>query len=265
MPPASAWQPHSKPSGSDPVQLHDAAITPGTFAFVELHIEQGPVLESLNLPLGIVTAIIGQTRLELSFTGRANHAGTTPMHLRQDALAAGAAWVSAVERYARETAGLVATVGMIAVTPGAANVIPGSAVLSLDVRHASDTTRAQAVAALLEEAGKASVSRGVTLTSRETSRQEAVAMNEDLCHLLEAAVETPHRMVSGAGHDAMILAGCVPSTMLFVRTPGGLSHHPDEAVAEQDVASAIAAILRLLESPRLQPIFQPNFKQEPKL
>ena len=239
--------------GLDPAQLRDAAITPRTFAFVEVHIEQGPVLESLSLPLGFVTAIIGQTRLELTFHGRANHAGTTPMHLRHDALAAAATWVSAVERHACETAGLVATVGMMAVTPGAANVIPGSAVVSLDVRHASDAVRAEAVAALIDAARKASASRGVTVTSRETSRQDAVAMDEDLCHLLEAAVETPHRMVSGAGHDAMILASCVPSAMLFVRTPGGLSHHPDEAVAEADVASAIVAILRLLESPGLQP------------
>ena len=131
--------------GLDPAKLPLARITPGTFAFVECHIEQGPVLEALNLPLGIVTAIVGQTRLAVTFSGSANHAGTTPMHLRRDALACAAAWISVVEQHARNTPGLVATVGMITVLPNAANVIAGEAVLSLDLRHPSDELRAHAL------------------------------------------------------------------------------------------------------------------------
>ena len=236
--------------GLDPTSLDDAVLTPRTFAYVEVHIEQGPVLESLNLPLGIVTAIVGQTRLEVTFTGGANHAGTTPMPLRQDALAAAAEWITAVEGCGRQTPGLVATVGSIVVTPNAANVIPGTAVLSLDVRHESDRVREQAVAALVSKAGTFAGSRGVSVSVRETMRQTAVAMDPQLCRLLGKAVQAagiaPHRMISGAGHDAMIVASRVPSAMLFLRTPQGLSHHPDEAVLEADVQAAVQALSQFL-------------------
>ena len=227
-----------------------AELSAGTLGFVECHIEQGPVLEALELPVGIVTAIVGQTRLEVTFTGRANHAGTTPMHLRQDALAAAAAWISVVERHARNVMGLVATVGSIRVAPGAANVVAGSAVLSLDVRHAVDGLREQAVSELIAGAKREGAVRGVGVAAKEMSQQDAVGMDERLCELLAAAVEETgakaHRMVSGAGHDAMILAGKVPSAMLFVRTPKGLSHHPEEAVAEEDVQVAIEALVNLM-------------------
>jgi allantoate deiminase len=231
-------------------ETEPAELSAGTFGFVECHIEQGPVLEALELPVGIVTAIVGQTRLEVTFTGRANHAGTTPMHLRQDALAAAAAWISVVERHARNVMGLVATVGSIRVAPGAANVVAGSAVLSLDVRHAVDGLREQAVSELIARAKREGAARGVGVTAKEMSQQDAVGMDERLCGLLAEAVEETgakaHRMVSGAGHDAMILAGKVPSAMLFVRTPKGLSHHPDEAVAEEDVQVAIEALVNLM-------------------
>jgi allantoate deiminase len=237
--------------GLDPATLPHAGLTPGTFAFVEVHIEQGPVLEALDLPLGVVTSIIGQTRLELTFRGRANHAGTTPMHLRQDALAAAAQWIATVERHARNVPGLVATVGMIAVAPGAANVVPGEAVLSLDVRHAEDAMREQAVLQLVAAAERESQPRGVRVTSRETSRQAAVAMDPRLTSAIAGAVSAAalpvHRMVSGAGHDAMMLQSALPAGLLFVRTPKGLSHHPEEAVAEADVAAAAAVLLRLLD------------------
>ena len=236
--------------GLEPEALPAASLTPTTFAFVEVHIEQGPVLEALDLPLGVVTSIVGQTRLEVTFRGRANHAGTTPMHLRQDALAAASEWISTVERHARSVPGLVATVGMIAVAPGAANVIPGTAVLSLDVRHAEDAIREQAVEELLRAAEHSAKTRGVEVASRETSRQAAVAMHAHMVDALASAVAragfATHRMVSGAGHDAMILASSVPTGMLFLRTPNGLSHHPDEAVSEADVAAACAAMLHSL-------------------
>jgi allantoate deiminase len=237
--------------GLEPRDLSAARLTPETFGFVEVHIEQGPVLEALDLPLGVVTSIVGQTRLEVTFRGCANHAGTTPMHLRHDSLAAAAEWISAVERHARNVPGLVATVGMISVAPGAANVVPGGAVLSLDVRHAEDAMREQAVVELLAAAARTAAPRGVSVSSRETSCEAAVAMHPRMTRALASAVAGAsfpvHRMVSGAGHDAMILAAAVPSGMLFLRTPKGLSHHPEEAVGEADVGAACAVYLRLLE------------------
>jgi allantoate deiminase len=233
-----------------------AHLTPGTFAFVECHIEQGPVLEALGLALGVVTDIAGQTRYELTFTGTANHAGTTPMHLRRDALAAAASWIAAVERFAREQDGLVATVGMVRVEPGAANVIPGVATVSLDVRHAHDRRRELAAEHLLVEAERTAALRGVTVVTRETSRQDGVpmdcALTAELASAVEGATGVAHRMVSGAGHDAMILAARVPATMLFLRTPHGLSHHPDEAVIDADVALACEALRTFFERLEVQ-------------
>jgi allantoate deiminase len=237
-------------------RLDEAVLTPGTVGYLEVHIEQGPVLEALGLPLGVVTAIAGQMQLEVSFAGRANHAGTTPMGLRQDALAAAAEWVGVVERYATGVAGLVATVGVMQVGPGAANVVPGSAVATLDVRHAEDAVRERAAAELVAAAERAGSVRAVAVTVRELSRQAAVAMDVGMVGVISEAVEAPgfgvHRMVSGAGHDAMILAGKVPAGMLFVRTPGGLSHHPDEAVAEEDVVAAMTAMMNVLEGLEMQ-------------
>ena len=127
--------------GLDPAKIPEAVLHPDTFAFIEFHIEQGPVLEELDIPLGVVEAIAGQSRYELTFHGKANHAGTSPMHLRQDALAGAAEWITAVERHAQATAGLVATVGRVEALPGATNVIPGEVRVSLDIRHASDPVR----------------------------------------------------------------------------------------------------------------------------
>ena len=233
-----------------PQTFSDAALTPGTFAFFEAHIEQGPVLESLNLPLGIVTTIIGQSRLDLTFRGQANHAGTTPMHLRRDALAAAAQWICEVEAYPADDPALVATVGSIHASPGAANVIPGSVTVSLDVRHPSDETRLNAVAALVTKAESIAQSRGLTLTTVDRGAQASVPMDPGLRKALTtaAAPYAPHAMPSGAGHDAMILARAVPTAMLFLRTPGGLSHHPNESVSAEDVAAAITTCLSFLHS-----------------
>ena len=242
--------------GLDSENLADALISPNTFAFLEVHIEQGPVLESLDCPLGIVDAIVGQTRYELTFAGQANHAGTTPMHLRRDALAAAAEWMVEVERFAGNTNGLVATVGSIQAHPGAANVIPGKVVCSLDVRHPSDETRIHAVRELLKHAEGISRSRSVTLSVIETSQQASVAMNRSLRDTLSAAAPGALHMPSGAGHDAMILARKVPSAMLFVRSPGGISHHPSESVLLEDVQAALNACLRFLET------LKPEMKEE---
>ena len=229
-----------------------AELTAPPFAYLEFHIEQGPVLDSLNLPLGIVTAIVGQTRCEVAFHGEANHAGTTPMHLRRDALAAAARWTSIVERIARMTPGAVATVGSLHVHPGAANVIPGEARATLDVRHADDATRRALAAQLCRAAQKIAAHRKLEVTWRPYLDQPAVACDAALTASLQHAVQRSgipvHRMTSGAGHDAMIVAAIAPIAMLFLRSPGGISHHPAESVRPADIEAALAAGRHFLDA-----------------
>ncbi|HEY5054514.1 MAG TPA: allantoate amidohydrolase [Acidobacteriaceae bacterium] len=238
--------------GLDPGELSDAVLETGIFAYIELHIEQGPVLESEGAALAVVDAIAGQTRATLTFAGHANHAGTTPMGpLRRDALAAAVAWIAEVERYASAAAGLVATVGKIEVPSGAGNVVPGLCVATLDVRHAQDEARRAAVDHLLRFAAEAASARGVRLTHEISLDQAAVWMNAAVASLvaesvLQATGRPARILTSGAGHDAMVLARRVPSAMLFLRTPGGVSHHPDEAVLAEDVEAALAAGLEFL-------------------
>ncbi len=229
--------------GLDPAKIGEAVLDDGVWGFVEIHIEQGPVLEAENLPLAVVTAIVGQSRLELRFAGQANHAGTTPMHLRRDALAAAAEWIVHVESTARKTAGLVATVGKISVEPNAGNVIPESVQVSLDVRHAQDVIRQSVVQELLTAAAMIAEQRGIAFQHSVQLDQPSVPMDEQLTALLADAMEGAgfplKTMPSGAGHDAMVLAAKVPTGMLFLRSPGGISHHPNEAVLEADVEAAL--------------------------
>jgi allantoate deiminase len=236
--------------GLKPEELPAVLLSKRAFAYIEFHIEQGPVLESEATSLSIVEAIAGQTRLQLSFTGQSNHAGTTPMHLRHDAMAAAAEWIVLVEDYAGRHPGLVATVGKVETSPGAGNVIAGQVTASLDVRHSQDQHREAAVTALIESAASVSTKRGVKVTSRTLMEQPAVPMDPqltDLLHTAAAQAGFPSRiMTSGAGHDAMILAPHIPSTVLFLRSPGGLSHHPDEAVLTQDVEAALATAMEFL-------------------
>jgi allantoate deiminase len=236
--------------GLDPAQLRAAVLTDQTVAYLEFHIEQGPVLENEDRALGIVEALVGQTRMELIFAGQANHAGTTPMHLRRDAMAAAAEWIVAVEAYASAQNGLVATVGKVETAPGAGNVIAGKVTASLDVRHADDRVREASVLAILTHAETAATRRGVHVTSSKQLEQPAVPLDPHLTALLSKAATQAgfpaRRMTSGAGHDAMILAPTIPSTMLFLRSPGGLSHHPDETVLPQDVEAALATAMEFL-------------------
>jgi len=237
--------------GLDPGGIEKAAIDEDALGFLEVHIEQGPVLEAEGLQVAAVTAIVGQTRHILTWTGHANHAGTTPMHLRRDALAGAAEWIVAVESLAQRTDGLVATVGHVDVEPNAANVIAGAVRVSLDVRHADDAARKSAVDALLAQAETIAARRGLALQCARQMDQPAVPMDERLTAFLAEATEAAglpvKLMPSGAGHDAMVMASRVPTAMLFLRSPGGLSHHPDETVLEEDVAAALGVCRKFLE------------------
>ena len=201
--------------------------------YVEVHIEQGPVLERLNEPVGVVTAIQGQSHAEVTFTGEAGHAGTTPMDARRDALTAAAEWILAVER-----AG--GTVGRAQVEPNVRNVIPGSVTVTLDLRHPDDATRRATFDALREAAGRG---RDVEVTWRDGGDSPAVAMDERLTAAFGVDVKLP----SGAGHDAAMMASIAPAAMLFIRSRGG-SHNPAESVEEADVAVALEALERLLRA-----------------
>jgi allantoate deiminase len=237
--------------GLNPEGVPQAELENDALGYLEFHIEQGPVLEGLNQPLAAVEAIAGQSRLEFTFLGRANHAGTTPMHLRCDALAAAAEWIAAVERVAQGAPGLVATVGKIEVKPGAANVIAAEARLTLDVRHSSDDIRVRAVGDLNRQAQAIAARRELSVRQSTLLSQRAVAMDPFLIGEIEKAILKAgckaHRMVSGAGHDAMIMAEKVPAAMIFLRTPGGISHDPAESVAVEDVEKAIQCGLHLLD------------------
>ena len=246
--------------GLDPREIPLARLQADTLAYLEFHIEQGPVLDSLARPLGVVEAIVGQTRMDLRFVGRANHAGTTPMHLRHDALAAAAEWTVAVERAAQREPNLVATVGGVEAKPGAANVIAGEASVSLDVRHKSDDVRRHTTETLVRQAEEIAKRRGLLLQSSILLKQNAVAMRPFLVDQVEEAIRKtgcdPHRMVSGAGHDAMVLAEKLPSAMIFLRSPEGISHDPAESVLLEDVEKAIECGLHLLNQLAGSPEFQ---------
>ena len=198
--------------------------------YVEVHIEQGPVLERLGEPVGVVTAINGQSHAEVTFAGEAGHAGTVPIEDRRDALVAAAEWVLAVERVG-------GTVGRLEVEPGVRNVIPARVTATLDLRHPDDSTRAAMVEELRSRRSR------VEVEWKETGDVPAVAMDERL----SAAFGVATRLPSGAGHDAAMMATIAPAAMLFVRSRGG-SHNPAESVAEADVAVALDALERLLRA-----------------
>lgn len=238
--------------GGDPEHLPSAALQPDeAFAYVEVHIEQGPFLESVDAPLGVVTAISGQTRLLATFIGEAGHAGTVAMHLRRDPLPAAAELALAAESLARATPGLLATSGSFLVSPGVSNVIPGSVQLSLDVRHPDDAQRHHAVHHLEHLARSIAAARNLELTWELVRDHPAVQCDPVLVAGLSQAIldigEPLHLLPSGAGHDAVMVASCLPVGMLFVRCAGGISHNPAESVSTEDVAAAIAAVDRFVD------------------
>jgi allantoate deiminase len=210
-------------------------------AYIEVHIEQGPMLESAGMPLGVVSGIGGQSRVRLEFVGRAGHAGTTPMAMRRDALCAAAEFVLAVER-----CGITATVGEIEVEPGASNVIPARVVMSLDARDLSDARRRRAISQLRGTAAAIARRRGLQVKWKAVQETATVRCDAQLRRCIAAAVRRQQGkalvLPSGAGHDAAAIAALCPMAMLFVRCRRGISHHPDESVKAGDVAQAIAAL-----------------------
>jgi allantoate deiminase len=238
--------------GLDPALQAEAAIGSDVRGFLEIHIEQGPALDGVKRRLGAVVSVGGQSRAAVRFTGKANHVATTSMEARRDALGAAAEWIVAVEALARTTRGLMATVGRVDVEPGAANVIPGAVRVTADVRHARDAVRIEAIRHLRARAQSIAQARQIECDWRPLCDQTTTPMDPAMVEALGAAIRSAgypdHRMASSASHDAMILARKVPAAMLFVRTPNGLSHHPDETVLAEDVEAALSVGMNFLES-----------------
>ncbi len=238
--------------GGDPDALHaDARSRDDLLGYCEVHIEQGPVLEALGLPVGVVSGISGQSRLALTWNGVAGHAGTVPMHLRRDALCAAAEFVVLVEQLAQAQPGLVATVGQITAQPGASNVIPGQVTLSLDVRHLDDTLRERMIAQLHQRGLLVAEQRRVDVTWSVVQEHASVACAPELVAVLGRAIEAQgypvHQLPSGAGHDAVVMAELTAAAMLFVRCKDGISHNPAESVSVDDVAVTIGVLQQFLE------------------
>lgn len=229
--------------GLDSSAIAEAAFDLASVGYLEFHIEQGPVLESMDEPLAVVESVSGQSRATLVFEGEANHAGTTPMRFRRDALPAAAEWVSSVEAHARATDGLVATVGKLEVPGGATNIVPRKVVASLDVRHPLDWVRRHSFADLIRTGEEIASRRTVSFSHTVHLDQSTVPMDARLVALADKSIRACGlrgvRMASGAGHDAMIVAPFIPAVMIFLRSPNGLSHHPGESVLPGDVQLAL--------------------------
>lgn len=235
--------------GGDPDRIADDRWHGGELlGYVEVHIEQGPVLEDRGLPAGVVRAIAGQDRMVVTFTGEAGHAGTVPMDRRRDALVVAAMFVIAIEQEARAHEGLVATVGRLEVRPGGTNVIPGQVGLSVDVRHADDAARLASAQRIIAGAHALAEGRGLTAEVASVSENAAVACAPRLIELMARAAggDVP-LLVSGAGHDAVPMSSLTDVGMLFVRCKGGVSHNPAESVTAEDVGVAIDVLGRFLE------------------
>ena len=239
--------------GLDPDHIGAAARTRRELhAYVELHIEQGPVLESENLPVGVVTAISGATRLSVVLTGMAGHAGTVPMGLRRDALAGAAECVVAIEEFCRTDQGLVGTVGSIDAMPGATNVIPGKVSFTIDIRTASDQRRKRAVADIVRNIEAIARRRTLVLQVHVTHENRTAPCAPWLkAQVAEAVAAEGYRVFelpSGAGHDGMAMIDIADVAMLFVRCRGGISHNPAEHVEEADADAGARVLLRLIEN-----------------
>ncbi len=244
--------------GLTPDRIGAAARAPRELhAYLELHIEQGPLLETEQLPVGVVSAIAGATRLAVKLTGMAGHAGTVPMALRRDALSGAAECISAIEHFcSTDTDGLVGTVGYIHVSPGATNVIPGQASFTVDVRAPSDAHRKLAVADLVRRIEAIARTRKLALQIDVTHENRCVPCAAWLRRQIADAIATEgfrvFELASGAGHDGMAMIDIADVGMVFVRCRSGISHHPDEDVDVTDVDAGARVLLRIIEN------FQPR-------
>jgi allantoate deiminase len=232
--------------------LAECAIPAGSVvAYLEPHIEQGPLLELVQEPIGVVTAIAGQTRMTLEWAGQGGHAGTVPMAQRRDPLVAACRWTLSVDELGRATKGLVATVGRLEVDPNVPNCLPRRVTASLDVRHSDDDVRMGATQQLVQLAERIAQESKLAFRMQHDHEHAAIAMDaaltERLAGVIAAAGHEPQRLVSGAGHDAGVMAKVAPTAMLFLRSPGGVSHHPDEAVMQGDVTAGLAALVQFVE------------------
>lgn len=239
--------------GLNPDAVSEASLSSASvLAYWEAHIEQGPVLEAQGLSMGVVTGIAGAKRAHITVGGQAGHAGTTPMRLRRDALAGAAELINAVERIGQEgVSGDVATVGDLTVRPGAANVISGQCRLQLDVRSLDDDRRDAMIARIEQAAQTLARNRRLSIEFDWYHQAPAVMCDARVRERLTQAIERTGTIAfplpSGAGHDAMAVASIAPVGMLFLRSPGGISHHPDEAVIDEDVAHAFHVLIEAIQ------------------
>ncbi|QIO32639.1 allantoate amidohydrolase [Bradyrhizobium sp. 1(2017)] len=222
-------------------------------AYLELHIEQGPVLEAQDLPVGVVSAIAGATRLAARLTGMAGHAGTVPMALRRDALTGAAECIGAIEEFCRTDAnGLVGTVGYIHATPGATNVIPGEVSFTIDVRAPTDMHRKRAVGEIVRRieaiAGRRQLVLQIDVTHENRTAPCAPWLKEQIAQAIDAQGFSVFELPSGAGHDGMAMIDVADVGMIFVRCRGGISHHPAEHVELADVDAGARVLLRVVEN-----------------
>lgn len=236
-----------RPDGIKSLDLRNTPI----IGYIETHIEQGPVLDDENLPLGIVTAIAGIERHQITLKGSAGHAGTTPMRGRLDSLACAAELVLAAERIAGEIPELIATIGKMNVSPNAVNVIPGEVSMILEVRSAVDKTREHGGETIVGRMKEIAARRSIGFTCRKTYIQPAVPCDRKLKSLLKEAVssqqQNPIEIPSGATHDASAMADLCPMAMLFVRCHSGISHTPEEFAEEADMQAAVDSLVNFIK------------------
>jgi allantoate deiminase len=234
-----------------PAAAYDPADVVG---YVEVHIEQGPVLEAKGLPLGVVTGIVGQSRMRVVVLGEAGHAGTVPMQMRHDALVGASELMLLIEQTALENQddGMVATVGRIEASPGATNVIPGRVGFSLEFRSSSDAKRKSAIELIKADAQRIGVKRRLEFAFEPFHETSTTACTPDLQDMMADAIASlgyqAIRLPSGAGHDAQVMAKLCPMAMLFVRCKGGISHNPAEFASEADMGLGVEALVRFIEA-----------------
>ncbi len=232
-------------AGSDKRSAED------TLAYLEVHIEQGPVLESQDLPVGVVTGIAGAKRYQFKLRGMAGHAGTVPLPLRQDAMCGAAEMISSIEAFSREHE-IVATVGKCDVRSGAVNVIPGEVDFTLDIRSQDQSNLDSCCDALLKQLAEIAQQRQLQLQSEKIYQAKAVpccaALQQQWAKVVEQHTgQDACLLASGAGHDAMVMANLTDIGMLFVRCEKGISHNPKEQVLEADVEVALNCLIDMIK------------------